>query len=222
MKKRFKVISFIFVLSVLLCLIYCNANVHSFGQNREKTRPMLSVIKQVNKADSSYLQKVNLETITEMNTQSPLNATLGAGVEGEDYQTKINKAIQAVLYAYYMRGPLIQYNTLKAYYSSFSPEEATSQNTNYMICSALPYNVYNELFGIKIAAYYNEKLIDYSRAHINDHTKHPAVIGYGAKNDSGFIEMTLYDDTETKITMKAGDENHPLSIDNIIPYLKIR
>lgn len=53
-----------------------------------------------------------------------------------DTDIDIYKAIQQVAYSYYMRGPYIQYNSQKGNPAYFSPEESTSQNMNYMTCSA--------------------------------------------------------------------------------------
>ena len=60
------------------------------------------------------------------------------------------KAVQRVAYSFYMRGPKIQYNSNKGNPSWFAPEEATSQNINYMVCATFTKNVYYDLLGIKI------------------------------------------------------------------------
>ena len=83
-------------------------------------------------------------------------------------------AFKEVAYAYYMRGTSIQYNSMKGLPSWFSPEEATSQNINYMVCSAFTKNVYNELLGIKIPES-TTKLLKYSKTNMGN----PEVIAYG-------------------------------------------
>ena len=134
--------------------------------------------------------------------------------------SEIQKAFKEEEYSYYMRGATIQYNTLKANCSAFSPEDATSQNTNYMICSAFPYNIYNELFNIKIAAYYNEKLTNYAKDHINDRANYPEIIGYGKKDNNEKVEMKIYNDQNE--AMILNETNNNLNIENISKYLKIR
>jgi len=56
----------------------------------------------------------------------------------------VHQAFREVAYSYYMRGKNIQYNLYKIDY--YSPEEATSQNKKYVVCSSFAYNVYLELF----------------------------------------------------------------------------
>ena len=58
----------------------------------------------------------------------------------------VHKAFQEVAYSYYMRGKYIQYNSPKVHH--FSPEEATSQNINYMVCAGFTRSVYLELLNI--------------------------------------------------------------------------
>ena len=77
-----------------------------------------------------------------------------SGISTSNEQTKfedVHKALQEVAYNYYMRGKDIQYNSHKVHY--FSPEEATSQNVNYLVCSGFTRNVYRELLNITIPTY---------------------------------------------------------------------
>jgi len=127
--------------------------------------------------------------------------------------TDVQKAIQEVSYAYYMRGSKIQYNSMKGLPSLYSPEEATSQNMNYMVCSAFTRNVYYELLGIKIPQYTYSQL-KYAKEYMGN----SEVIAYGHKNDNGDLIMNFYD---------ANSENNYITVTNpslndIIPYLQIR
>ena len=54
---------------------------------------------------------------------------------GNSTLTNWQKAFKEVAYAYYMRGNNLQYNSEKVAY--YPPEEATSQNTNYLVCSRI-------------------------------------------------------------------------------------
>ncbi len=125
----------------------------------------------------------------------------------------MQKAIQEVAYSFYMRGSNIQYNSMKGNPSWFAPEEATSQNTNYLVCSAFAKNVYYDLLGIKIPPY-TESLLKYSREHVGN----SEVIAYGSKDNNGNLIMNLYDSTaENNYITKT----NPTTAE-IIPYLKIR
>ena len=57
-------------------------------------------------------------------------------------------ALKEVGYSYYMRGRNIQYNLGKI--GHFSPEDATDQNMNLMVCATLVKNVYRELLNITL------------------------------------------------------------------------
>ena len=69
-------------------------------------------------------------------------------------------ALKEVAYSYYMRGKYIQYNSLKK--GLFSPEEATSQNIKYSVCSQLAFNIYQEVLNITIPDTTNSH-IEYSQ-----------------------------------------------------------
>ena len=115
------------------------------------------------------------------------------------------KAFQEVAFSYYMRGKNIQYNSMKIGY--YSPEEATSQNMNYIVCSGLTRNVYYELFGIK-TPWSTTALLDYSEEYIGER---PEVIAYGKRSNSSNMTMNFSDSTES---------TNP-TLDDILPYLKV-
>ena len=118
------------------------------------------------------------------------------------------KTIKEVMYSYYMRGPRIQYNSLKVNY--FTPESATNQDTNYMVCSGFTRNVYYELLGIKIPAA-TADLLDYTEKNFGN----KEVILFG-KRENGKNKIQVYDEKEKKY---ISFENP--TINKIIPYLKI-
>lgn len=132
--------------------------------------------------------------------------------KGDTYDlATFEKAVKEVAYAYYMRGPRIQYNSLKANasWSWLSPEEATTQDSNYLVCSAFTRNVYYDLLKIKIPTF-TDDLINYTTGHIGS----PEVVGYGVKSGGNFI-MKIYDSGVEYMVY----ENPNLS--DIIPYLRI-
>lgn len=129
-------------------------------------------------------------------------ATANATPNGKAKPTELQKAFQEVAFSYYMRGANIQYNSMKR--AVFSPEEATEQNLNYMVCSALPQNIYKELLDINIPPY-TQSLLKYSRENLGN----PEVIAYGSKNAAGNLIMHFYE---------ADADNHRITIKN--PELK--
>lgn len=63
--------------------------------------------------------------------------------------TNNQKAIQEVAWQYYLRGMDIQYEGQRRDQYT-SPENITTQNASYMVCSGFTYAVYYETFGIEI------------------------------------------------------------------------
>lgn len=118
------------------------------------------------------------------------------------------KAFQEIAFSYYMRGVNIQYNSLKR--AVFSPEEATCQNMKYMVCSALPQNIYRELFGIVIPPY-TESLLKYGRENVG----RQEVIAYGHKDDAGNLILQLYDPS---VNGHVKTINNP-ELRDLLPYL---
>ena len=120
------------------------------------------------------------------------------------------KAIKEVMFSYYMRGKYIQYNSSKTNSSGsvYPPEEASSQNINYLVCSALPYNVYNEIIGFAIPQYTTGQ-VEHARKYIGS----PEVVAYGkaeTKNGEKVLTMTFSDGTT---------KENPTLID-IVPKLR--
>lgn len=152
------------------------------------------------------------ETITIQKETGAFDKVYNSNTTEQTELTDIHKALQEVAYSYYMRGENIQYNSMKGNPSWYSPEEATSQNTNYIVCSAFTKNVYYELLGIKIPPY-TKDLIEYGKNHIGK----SEVIGYGCKAENNFV-MKFYD--------KKYDNNYKEIINptlqEVIPYLQIR
>jgi len=128
-------------------------------------------------------------------------------------QTKVQdvlKALQEVAYSYYMRGKDIQYNSHKAHF--FSPEEATSQNVNYMVCSGLTRNVYRELLNITIPLY-SATLISYSKENVGS----PEVVFYTHINENKQVEGHIYSPKESN---KLKTIINP-SLKDVIPLVQV-
>ena len=98
---------------------------------------------------------------------------------------EVQKGLKEVVYSYYMRGKLIQYNSAKI--TLFSPEEATEQNRNFLVCSGLTSNVYRELLNITIPSS-SGQLLSYSLDNIGS----PEVIAYSYLNNNKIREMKIY------------------------------
>ena len=109
---------------------------------------------------------------TENGKTASVECSIESGIRNE------LKAIQAVADAYYARGKYIQYNSAKAHLDNmyFGPEEATEQNRNYIVCSGLTRDVYEETLGIVIPRT-TAKLLEYGSKYLN----HSEVITYGCK-----------------------------------------
>ena len=104
---------------------------------------------------------------------------------------EVRSCLKEVAYSYYMRGKYIQYNTYKG--SVFSPEEATSQNINYFVCSLFVRNVYLELMNITIPTP-SQSLVDYAKNNIGS----PETILYSNISEDNIPQLFLYDPNEKK------------------------
>ena len=98
---------------------------------------------------------------------------------------EVRKAFQETAYSYYMKSKWIQYNHYKAKF--FSPEEVTSQNVNFLVCSAFVNNVYKELLNITVPEF-TGNLLSYA----NNKTGSPEVVGYSWANQTGDRKMYFY------------------------------
>ena len=136
-----------------------------------------------------------------------------SGISISNEQTKfedVRKALQEVAYSYYMRGKDIQYNSHKVHY--FSPEEATSQNINYLVCSGFTRNVYRELLNITIPAA-TANLLAYSKENVGS----PEVALYAHINENKQVEMKIYSPNEPN---KLKTFINP-SLKDIIPLVQV-
>jgi len=115
----------------------------------------------------------------------------GISISNEQMKVQdVQKALQEVAYSYYMRGKDIQYNSYKVHY--FSPEEATSQNVNYLVCSGFTRNVYRELLNITIPVG-TANLLAYSKENVGS----PEVVLYTHINGNKQVEAKIYSPKES-------------------------
>ena len=98
---------------------------------------------------------------------------------------EVRKAFQETAYSYYMKSKWIQYNHYKAKF--FSPEEVTSQNVNFLVCSVFVNNVYKELLNITVPET-TKNLLSYAK----NKTGSPEVVAYSWANQTGDREMYFY------------------------------
>ena len=136
-----------------------------------------------------------------------LNLCFTVTVKAAESYDDMIKAFQEVAYAYYMRGTSIQYNSKKGLTCRYSPEEATSQNINYITCSAFTNNVYKELLGIKLPVE-SSNLIKYTRENVGN----PEVVAYGHTDIDGNLKMQFYD---------AEEKTNP-TLQEMMQYMQIR
>ena len=78
---------------------------------------------------------------------------------------EVQLAIKEVAFSYYMRGKYIQYSTSKTHY--FSPEEATRQNINFLVCTSFLRTLYVELLNFSTPPN-PSNLIDYTKKNIDN------------------------------------------------------
>ena len=133
-------------------------------------------------------------------------------MESEDIPTfeEVKKVLQEVAYSYYMRGKNIQYNSFKVHW--FSPEEATPQNINYLVCSGFTRNVYRELLNITIPLSTTD-LLNYSKNNIG----RPEIIAYSYINEDKSLEMKIYSPKEKNNIVTLINP----SLKDIIPLIEI-
>lgn len=137
-------------------------------------------------------------------------------------ESMIEKAVQETAYAYYMRGEHIQYNTLKrsgggGVKSMFTPEEATSQNMEYTVCSGFTTNVYYDMLKIALPPYTGNLLL-YGKRYIDDgegYKARPEVIMYANKDSNNNLIMKYKDSSGSIKTITRP------TIANIYPLLKV-
>lgn len=130
--------------------------------------------------------------------------------------TTFQKAFQEVAYAYYMRGPYIHYNSARGRGHDFSPEDATSQDYNYLACGLYVLNVYRQLLGHLsgniITFPYHWGQSSYAKLYVG---KRPEVIWYGEKSSGNLYRW----DGSTTYTWWHNRENPDKNY--IISQLKI-
>ena len=105
------------------------------------------------------------------------------------YQEVIS-AFKEVAYSYYMRGKNIQYNLAKVGF--FAPEEATSQNINYLVCSGFVRTVFRDLMNITTLYAYESVIYPKEKYGF------PEVIAYSYINNQNKPVLLLYSEKDKK------------------------
>ena len=117
--------------------------------------------------------------------------------------------LKEVAYSYYMRGKNIQYNLGKI--GHFSPEDATDQNMNFMVCATFVKNVYRELLNITLP--FDARTLVYAKENLGQ----PEVISYSYINNNNEPVLLLYTPGEKKYKNITKD----FSIKDIIASVQI-
>ena len=123
---------------------------------------------------------------------------------------QVRTAFKEIAFSYYMRGDNIQYHLQKVNY--FSPEEATEQNMNFLVCSGLPRNIYRQLLNITIPKN-GDDLLKYSRENVGK----PEVVFYSNINADKKMEMKIYSENEKN---KYKTIINP-SLKDVIPLVRV-
>ena len=95
---------------------------------------------------------IPLIVITFLISLMPVNNTYAANSET---LTREQKALKAVARALYNKGSLVQYCSYRKTFMS-KPEDATSQNIIYSVCSDFTYTVYKNALGMEIIPFTNQ------------------------------------------------------------------
>ncbi len=133
-------------------------------------------------------------------------------VQVSSYES-VMKAVKEMATAYYDRGTNIQYNCCKAKPHQ-SPEEATSQNIVYMVCSHFVRSVYQQLLGVMIPNG-TGPLVGYTRR--NKGTANAGVLAYGkASSDKKSLTMSFYD----PVTGELQETIQNPTLMDMLPYIK--
>jgi len=157
------------------------------------------------------IKKFILYLITMIITSLAFNINLKC-IHADENETDVHQAIKEVMYSYYMRGEYIQYNSSKrAGTVRFSPEEATSQNINYMVCSGFTQGVYMDLLNIAIPSGTGD-LIEYAEKNFGN----SEVIASGKRDDNNNVIMKIYNKEAQENYIELNNPN----ISELLPYLK--
>ena len=155
-----------------------------------------------------FINLINIPSKIEIKEENAIDKVYSAN--NEINMVTFRNALKEVAYSYYMRGKFIQYNSMKGNPSWFSPEEATSQNINYLVCSAFVKNVYYDLLGVKLPPY-TENLLEYAK----DNVGKKEVIAYG-KRENNALKLNVYDEnSENNYTVVTNP-----TTDDVLKYLK--
>ena len=124
---------------------------------------------------------------------------------------EVRSSIKELLYSYYMRGKYIQCNVAKD--KVFSPEEATSQNINFLVSTSFTSTVYHDFLGILIP-YSVSDLVDYA----NNYGGNPEVYMVLEQSGEGYsLQMKLYSEGEYDNYKYIDDPTYK----EIIHYLEV-
>ena len=124
---------------------------------------------------------------------------------------EVHKAFQEIAYSYYMREKSIQYNHDKQDF--FTPEEATSQNVNFLVCSAFVNSVYKELLNITVPKFTSSLL-----SHSNKTKFKPEVVAYSPPRNSDDEKREFYTYNYEK---KLGQLVYNPTLDNMLSRLEV-
>ena len=123
---------------------------------------------------------------------------------------EVHKAFQEIAYSYYMRGKTIQYNHDKQDF--FTPEEATPQNVNFLVCSAFVNSVYKELLNITVPKFTSSLL-----SHSKKNEARPEVVAYSLpRADDEQREFLIYNYEE-----ECGEFIYYPTLDDMLSRLEV-
>ena len=101
--------------------------------------------------------------------------------------TSEQKAVRALATAYYNKGYMVQYCTYRKTYMS-SPDDATTQNTIYSVCSDFTYSVYKNALNMEIPFVTNQFIVYGKKYYNSNNIKTNDVIEYWEKKNSKYYD----------------------------------
>ena len=122
----------------------------------------------------------------------------------EEGLTPEQQAVREVALAYYWNGPSQQYDVFRS--SQYeAPEEATSQNMQFLICTSFVYGVYENALGIQLFA----------------NTSNANAYGRQFYGVSGFPDIPLYYPPEELCPRLAEDSTREAFKEELLPQLEV-
>ena len=147
---------------------------------------------------------IPLIVITFLISLMPVNNTYAANSET---LTREQKALKAVARALYNKGSLVQYCSYRKTFMS-KPEDATSQNIIYSVCSDFTYTVYKNALGMEIIPFTNQ-ISAYGMTYYNkNNIKTNDIIEFWEHNNNKYYDNKGKEKKEINLSTSDGKKEY--------------